>query len=168
MTAQPLERDFLKSAPGQDPIIVEGLFRASPAQVFNAFTIPEEVDCWFVPGGSLAAIEINLKVGGAWRFVLQDDKERHERLEGEYLEITAPDLLKFSWRHVVELPDGTHQQTDHSFVTISFKQAGSATAVTLRHEAIKSEDARLGVGTGWEACLHRMIEFLAKSLDEEK
>ncbi|WP_420414543.1 SRPBCC family protein [Roseibium sp.] len=162
MTAQPLESDFLKSAPGQEPILVEGLFRATPARVFQAFTVPEEINGWFLPAGRLADVEIDLKVGGSWRFVLQDDHERQERLEGEYLEIAVPNLLKFSWRHVVELADGTRQETDRSFVSISFKAAGSATQVRLRHEAIKTEDARLGVGTGWADCLHRMTGFLAK------
>lgn len=162
MTVQLSERDFLKSAPGQNPILVEGLFRASPKHVFKVFTDPDEIICWFAPEGRLETVKTDLKVGGKWQFVFQKNDGKQERLEGEYLEIEAPALLKFSWRHVVELADGTRQETDRSFVTVSFKAAGNATAVKLIHEAIKTEDARLGVGSGWEECLRRMTGFLAK------
>jgi len=167
MSIAPTALDFLKSPPGQDPILVSGLFRAPTARVFRAFTDPADIDGWFMPGGKLAAIEIDLRVGGRWTFVLQDQDGKMERLEGEYLEIDAPNHLKFSWRHVVEHADGTRQETDRSFVTITFAPAGKATEVNLRHEAIKSVDGRLGVGTGWDGCLHRIAGYLAQSMPEE-
>lgn len=52
MTVQQPSREFLKSEPGMEPVMVEGLFRASPARVFRAFTEPDQVRCWFVPKGA--------------------------------------------------------------------------------------------------------------------
>ena len=57
---------FLRSAPGSDPIVVEGTFAASPERVFRAWTRPEEVRKWFgQQPDSLESAEIDLRVGGA-------------------------------------------------------------------------------------------------------
>ncbi|MCK7613488.1 SRPBCC family protein [Roseibium sediminicola] len=163
MTVQQPAREFLKSEPGLEPVIVEGLFRATPARVFRAFTEPEEVRCWFLPkGGNLVAAEIDLKVGGRWCFVIEKTDEKQIHFEGEYLAIEAPNRLEFSWRHVQEFADGTREATDSSKVTVLFEEAGKATEVKLRHEAIKTEDARRGVGGGWNGCFLRLVEFVVE------
>ena len=162
MTAQQTAREFLKSPPGQDPVIVEGLFRADPARVFRAFTEPEEVSCWFVPNtGELLSVEIDLKVGGKWCFVMERTREKQIHFEGEYILIDAPNRLEFSWRHVQEFADGTREATDSSKVAVTFTQAGKATEVRLSHEAIKTEDARQGVGGGWNGCFKRLTTFVS-------
>lgn len=38
MSVQEIDKQFLRSEPGREPVIVEGLFRAAPARVFRAFT----------------------------------------------------------------------------------------------------------------------------------
>ena len=43
---------FLKSPPGETPVIVEGLFAASPDRVFRAWTEADEVLKWFGPGST--------------------------------------------------------------------------------------------------------------------
>ncbi|MHA7777525.1 SRPBCC family protein [Roseibium sp. M-1] len=162
MTVQQPAREFLKSEPGHEPVIVEGLFRAAPARIFRAFTEPEEVRCWFLPkGGNRVSAEIDLKVGGRWCFVIEKTAEKQIHFEGEYLAIDAPNRLEFSWRHVQEFADGTRESTDSSRVSVTFTEAGKATEVKLRHEAIKTEDARRGVGGGWDGCFGRLAELVA-------
>ncbi len=162
MTIQQPAREFLKSAPGQEPVIVEGLFRATPQRVFRAFTDPQDVSCWFLPkSGGLNSIDIDLKVGGRWCFVIEKTLEKQIHFEGEYLVIDAPNRLEFSWRHVQEFADGTREATDSSRVIVTFSEAGKATEVKLRHEAIKTEDARRGVGGGWNGCFGRLAELIA-------
>ncbi|MEP4767737.1 MAG: SRPBCC domain-containing protein [Roseibium sp.] len=163
MTIQQTPEDFLKSEPGLNPVIVEGLFRAEPARIFKAFTVPEEIHCWFTPkDGALVAAEIDLQVGGKWCFVIDRSAEKQIQLEGEYLVIDPPNRLEFSWRHVQEFADGTREATDTSHVAVTFTAAGKATEVRLRHEAIKSEDARRGVGGGWSGCFGRIAGLVAK------
>jgi len=162
MTAQQSAREFLKSEPGREPVIVEGLFRAPPARVFRAFTEPDEVRNWFVPkSGGLVSADIDLKVGGRWCFVIEKTAEKQIHFEGEYLTIDAPNRLEFSWRHVQEFADGRREATDSSRVTVTFTETGKATEVKLRHEAIKTEDARRGVGGGWDGCFGRLAELVA-------
>lgn len=161
MTIEEQDFEFLKSDPGQEPVVVEGLFRATPSRVFRAFTESDDVSAWFVPkAGSLVSVEIDLKVGGKWCFVIEKTRERQVHFEGEYLVVDAPDRLEFSWRHVQEFADGKREATDSSRVIITFTEAGQATEVTLRHEAIRSEDARRGVGGGWNGCFLRLVTLV--------
>ncbi len=39
---------FLKSAPGAEPVIVEGLIAAPVSRVYRAWTDPEDIENWFV------------------------------------------------------------------------------------------------------------------------
>ena len=65
---------------------------------------------WFVPkSGGLVSVDIDLKVGGKWCFVIEKTQEKQIHFEGEYLAIDAPNRLEFSWRHVQEFADGNGQ-----------------------------------------------------------
>lgn len=61
-----------------------------------------------------------------------------------------------------EFADGTRESTDSSKVTVTFAEAGKATEVKLRHEAIRTEDARRGVGGGWNGCFGRLADLVAE------
>ena len=74
------------------------LFNAPRQLVFEAMTRPEHVKQWWGrlgEGYSVPVCEIDLRVGGAWRFV-----NRHPKGEavfyGEYREITPPSRLVFT------------------------------------------------------------------------
>ena len=66
-----------------------------PETVFSAWTRPEHVTCWWDPTGApLTTCEIDLRPGGAFKFVTQSHSEAP--FEGVYREISPPNLLIFS------------------------------------------------------------------------
>ncbi len=70
------------------------IFDASPTQVFEAWTKPEQVTCWWdAAGGGLTACEIDLRIGGAFSFVTRSQPEMP--FAGTYTEIAPPDRLVF-------------------------------------------------------------------------
>lgn len=144
---------YLQTEPGSEPVVVEGLFNVTPERMYRAWTSPDEVIKWFGPApNSLIACEIDLRIGGKWRFVLEDSPEKKRRIEGEYLEVEENRRLVFSWTFVTQVDGGEPEVTHPSKVSVTFTPDGAATRIDLRHEAIRSEDGRLGVGRGWEAC----------------
>jgi uncharacterized protein YndB with AHSA1/START domain len=59
--------------------------------VFDAFTKPELLKRWFGPRGwSLAICEVDLRVGGGFRFVLRGPNGRDMGMRGVYREIEGP------------------------------------------------------------------------------
>lgn len=143
---------FLKSPEGADPIVVEGTFKGTPDRVFRAWTTPDEVKKWFGQRpDSLASAEIDLQVGGVWRFAFEAMEAHQDVLGGTYAAVEPASRLAFSWIHERIFPDGRVEKTPASEVTVTFEAVGEGTFVRLVHSAIRSEDARKGVGSGWSS-----------------
>jgi len=75
-------------------IRLERRFAAPPDQVFEAWTKPEHVACWWDPTGEkLAICEIDLRPGGAFKFVPRAHPDMP--FAGIYREISPPRRLTF-------------------------------------------------------------------------
>jgi uncharacterized protein YndB with AHSA1/START domain len=60
-------------------IVLTRMFAATREQVFEAWTRPEHVTCWWDPTGRpLAECEIDLRPGGTFRFVNQQSAGAHD------------------------------------------------------------------------------------------
>ncbi len=152
---------FLSSKAGEAPVVVEGRFKASVARVYRAWTDPEEIVKWFgLKAGAMRDAEIDLKVGGRWRFVMSEAHEGRSVLHGTYLRVEPEACLEFSWSHVFEHADGRREETAPSKVTVTFRAEGASTLLHLRHEGILREAGRIGVGKGWEASFEQLSRLL--------
>src|SRR5262249_28282624 len=77
---------------GDREIVLERVFDAPRALVFEAMTTPELVKKWYGPRGhNLIVCEIDFRVGGKWRYVLRGPNGKDMGQFGEYLEIDRPD-----------------------------------------------------------------------------
>ena len=80
------------TTPSEREIVLTRVFDAPRSMVFGAFTKPELLKRWFGPRGwSLVVCEVDLKVGGAWRFVLRGPDGREMGMRGVYRELAPPD-----------------------------------------------------------------------------
>lgn len=148
---------FLKTPHGSDPVIVEGTFKATPARVFRAWTNPEELKAWFGQApNSVTEAEIDLRVGGGWRFAFNPAETHRDALHGTYSAVEEAETLVFSWIHERAFADGRVESTPASEVTVTFEPAGDGTRVRVVHAAIREEDGRKGVGGGWSASFASM------------
>jgi uncharacterized protein YndB with AHSA1/START domain len=69
-------------------------FAAPRAEIFEAWTQPEQVTCWWDAAGEpLAVCEIDLRPGGAFKFVTKGHPEMP--FAGTYQEIARPERLIF-------------------------------------------------------------------------
>jgi len=156
--------EFLKSVPGDDPIVVEGYYAASPARVFEAWTDPDIVVKWFGQRpNSLHSASIDLRPGGAWRFLKSKDKDKSIGFEGQYLDILPDEKLVFSWAHVIAHANGEREATPYSRVEVNFTPKGMGTYVRLVHSAVRDQDARRGIGGGWKSAFASMANALDQS-----
>ncbi len=134
---------FVVSTPSETEIAMTRLFSAPPQLVFDAMTQPEHIRQWWGrlgEGYSVPVCEVDLRVGGTWRFV-----NRHPRGEaafhGEYREIDAPSYVVFT-EIFEEFPDTV------SVVTSNLDAEGNKTRLTVT-VAYPSRDVRdMVIGTG--------------------
>jgi uncharacterized protein YndB with AHSA1/START domain len=150
---------FEMSAPGDREIRVTRLFNAPRALVFEAFTKPELVQRWLLgpAGWTMPICEIDLRVGGAYRYVWRQESNGSEiGLSGIFREIARPERLvateKTSW-HAEEAID-----------TTVFTEEGPLTRMTLTvlFETTEARDAarRSGMDRGMAASYNRAEELL--------
>jgi uncharacterized protein YndB with AHSA1/START domain len=79
---------------GTHTIRLTRLFDAPRAEIFEAWTTPEHVTCWWdAAGEKLSVCEIDLRPGGAFKFVTKGHPEMP--FAGTYREIAPPDRLVF-------------------------------------------------------------------------
>jgi uncharacterized protein YndB with AHSA1/START domain len=77
--------------PSDDQILVTREFDAPPHLVFRAWTTPELVRRWWSgPRGEMTTVDIDLRVGGTWRYVMVGEGGFEVAFHGEFREI-VPD-----------------------------------------------------------------------------
>jgi uncharacterized protein YndB with AHSA1/START domain len=77
--------------PSDREVVLTRVFDAPRQLVFDAFSKPELLKCWFGPRGwSLVACDVDFRVGGGFRFVLRDADGRDMGMR-VYRELAPPD-----------------------------------------------------------------------------
>ena len=156
--------DLRTSPSGASPIVLDALFPASPARLFRAWTTPQDLMRWFGTDPTLLSrIDLDLRIGGAWRFHMNARTEQVEYLHGTYLRIDPDQALAFTWAHVVESADGARRETPPSQVIVTFTPNGKATRLVLEHRDISTEGGRIGVRDGWITSLQTLHATLPPS-----
>jgi uncharacterized protein YndB with AHSA1/START domain len=80
---------------GEREIVMTREFDAPRALVFEALTKPELVQRWLLgpPGWTMPVCEIDLRVGGSYRYVWRNDNNQEMGMRGVYREIVPPERI---------------------------------------------------------------------------
>ena len=80
------------TTPTDREIVLTRVFDAPRHLVFDAFSKPELLKRWFGPRGwSLVTCEVDLRVGGGFRFILRGPDGSNMGMRGVYREIVPPE-----------------------------------------------------------------------------
>ena len=146
------------SFPQPTQIVFTRVFEAPRTLVFEAFTKPELLKRWFGPRGwSLVVCEVDLKVGGGFRFVLRSPEGMQMGMRGIYREIDAP-VRSVHTESFDDLPG-------HSEVTTVLSERDGKTTLiaTISYESQEVRDAILKTGMehGAAESYDRLAELLS-------
>ncbi len=140
---------------GQEMLDLRHVFRAPPAKVFAAFTDPKIVAAWFGPTRTrVNVVELDLRVGGDYRFDMHMANGEVVKLVGTYVEISPPQRLVFTWSWV-------GGETQNSEVTLDFRPHEAGTELSLVHRKLPSADQRDNHEEGWISsfgCLEEALQ----------
>ena len=84
---------MLVTLPTDEEILITHEFDAPPSLVYKAWTEPDLVRRWWSPRGQMTVCEIDLRVGGAWRYVLALRDGTEVAFNGEFREIVPDERL---------------------------------------------------------------------------
>jgi uncharacterized protein YndB with AHSA1/START domain len=158
---------FKVSTPSEREIQVTRDFHAPRALVFEAFTRPELVRRWLLgpPGWTMPVCEIDLKVGGRYRYVWRKAGVPDMGMGGVFREIVAPERLV-----ATEQFDDAWYPGDALDTTV-FTERGEITTVTMTilYESKEARDtaSRSGMERGMAAgydLLEAQLSMLAEGV----
>ena len=135
-------------------------FNAPRRLVFDALTKPELVKHWLLgpPGWSMPVCEIDLRVGGAYRFAWRSADGNEMGMRGVYREIVTPE------RFVATEKFDEPWYPGEALVTNSLAERDGKTTLTLtvRYESPEARDAVLKtpMAKGVAANYDRLAEML--------
>ena len=136
------------------------LDRVLPAprpRVFRACIEPAELAQWWGPHGfTTPEIDLDLRVGGGYRFGMQPPDGEVFHLSGEFLAIEPPVRLEYTFRW--EEPDPDDRET---VVTMSLSDRGDSTEVVVVQSGFATEARRALHVDGWTDCLDRLQELMS-------
>jgi uncharacterized protein YndB with AHSA1/START domain len=148
--------------PPDEPVIgFRRVFEAPARMVFAAWTEPEHLRHWRGPRGyELVVCEVDLRVGGRYRFVHRAPDGSRHAFYGEYREIERPGRLVSTFAYEAA-PDA------EALDEVTFEEAGGTTLVTGRSTFPTFEARDLYVAGGMERGLaecHEQLDELLTAL----
>lgn len=131
---------------------VTRIIRATPEAVFAAWLDPDSIRRWMYPGDIKdVEAELDARVGGRFRIVMHGEENDHV-MTGEYVEITPPSRLAFTWESNVT--------TGESLVTLELHPRGEQTELVLTHERLPDATFAANYEKGWTAILDKLADSL--------
>jgi uncharacterized protein YndB with AHSA1/START domain len=80
--------------PGTREIVMTHVFEAPRELVFRAFTDPDLIPKWWGPSRLTTTVDtMDVRPGGAWRFVQRDAEGNEFAFHGEYREVVPPERV---------------------------------------------------------------------------
>jgi uncharacterized protein YndB with AHSA1/START domain len=159
--AETTSRKATVTLPADDQILITREFDAPRNLVYKAWTTPELVKRWWHANrGEMTVAEIDLRVGGTWRYVMIADGGVEVGFHGEYREIIPNERL-VSTEVYEGMPDA------EALDTMTLTESGGRTTVTIlvQHASKEHRDAHIesGMEDGMQDALD-LLEQVASSL----
>lgn len=147
------------TTPSDREILITRTFDAPAARVFDAWTTPDHVRRWWgSEEAPLTVCDIDLRVGGSWRYVMRDAEGNELGWHGTYRAIERPGLL-VSTEVFEGFPDAEAVNT----ATLTEDEHGTTTmTVTVLHSSKENRDGHLnsGMESGMQVVLDRLEDLL--------
>jgi uncharacterized protein YndB with AHSA1/START domain len=127
----------------------------TPAQVWRAWTDPQALSVWFVPGegNSVLVADTDVRVGGGFRVAFRMANGDEHDVSGVYREVLPQRRLVFTWAW-----RSTPER--ESLVTIRIEPSDSGTRLVFRHEQFFDQVARDNHERGWSGTFRKLDRFL--------
>ena len=140
--------------PTDEQILITREFGAPKHLVFKAWTTPELVKRWWNANrGEVTIAEIDLRVGGGWRYVMVTEDGFEVGFHGEYREI-VPNERIVSTEVYEGMPEG------EALNTLTLDEANGRTTLTILVQHTSKEHRDAHIDSGMEAGMQDAMDLL--------
>jgi uncharacterized protein YndB with AHSA1/START domain len=146
--------------PTDEQIFVTREFDAPRHLVYKAWTTPELVKRWWGGGcRPVTSAEIDLRVGGTWRYVLDAGGGFEVAFHGEFREVVPDERIVTT--EVYEMPDAEPlPAADEPLNIITFAETDGRTTLTVLTQCTTRELRDAIIGSGMETGMQEAMDAL--------
>jgi uncharacterized protein YndB with AHSA1/START domain len=145
--------------PTDEQILIKREFDAPKHLVYKAYTTPELVKRWWhAKRGQMTIAEIDLRVGGTWRYVMVTDDGFEVGFHGEYREIVPNERIVST--EVYEGRPQSEGPEQGTLNTATFTESDGRTTLTLLVQAPSKEIRDAIIDSGMEDGLQDALDLL--------
>ncbi len=158
MTTMATKRAATVTLPTDTQILVTREFDAPKHLVYKAWTTPELIKRWWhAKRGKVTVAEVDLRVGGRWRYAMVTDRGFEVAFHGEYREIVPNERIVST-----EVYEGAPaaEGEEGTLNTMTFVEKDGRTTVTILVQAPNRAVRDAIISSGMEAGLQDALDLL--------
>jgi uncharacterized protein YndB with AHSA1/START domain len=157
MAAMTSSQTATVTLPTDEQILITRDFDAPKHLVYEAWTRPELVKRWWnAKRGEVTIAEIDLRVGGKWRYVMVADGGLEVGFHGEYREIVPNERIVST-----EVYEGIPDAEEHATLnTLTLTEADGRTTLTILVQHPNREGRDAHINSGMEAGMQDAMDLL--------
>jgi uncharacterized protein YndB with AHSA1/START domain len=143
--------------PTDEQILITRVFDAPKHLVYKAWTTPKLVERWWSgERGKVTSAEIDLRVGGIWRYVMVASGGFEVAFHGAYREIVPNERLVST-----EVYEGMPDAEAHAaLTTLTLTEVDGHTTLTILVEHTTNEDRDAHINSGMEGGMQEAMDRL--------
>ena len=146
--------------PTDEQILIMREFDAPRHLVYRAWTTPELVARWWSgQRGTMTTVDMDLRVGGTWRYVLVTNDGFEVAFHGEYREIVPDERIVTT--EVYEMPGAEPlAAADEPLNIVTFTEVDGRTTLSLLAQTTSRELRDTIIESGMEAGMQEQMDLL--------
>ena len=147
--------------PSSTEILITRVFDAPKHLVYRAWTTPELIKRWWsAKRGVVTVADVDLRVGGTWRFVMIADGGFEVAFHGEYREIVPNERIVST-----EVYEGMPEGEALNVMTFAEENGRTTLVILVQHSVQAHRDAHInsGMEAGMQDAMD-LLEEVARSL----
>jgi uncharacterized protein YndB with AHSA1/START domain len=143
--------------PAGNQILITREFNAPRRLVWKAYTTPELIKRWWSgQKGTVTSADVDLRVGGAWRYVMVANEGFEVAFHGEFREIVPEERLVNT-----EVFEGIPAADDHAgLVTLTLNEKDGRTFIEMLCEYRDQADRDAVLASGMEGGMQESLDAL--------
>jgi uncharacterized protein YndB with AHSA1/START domain len=145
--------------PADEQILITREFDAPRHLVYKAYTTPELIRRWWAgKRGNVTVADVDLRVGGTYRYALVSDDGTEVAFNGEFREIVENERLVNT-----EIFEGIPDPDEHSgLITVTFTEKDGRTSVEMLCEYRDETDRDAVINSGMESGMQKSMDALER------
>jgi len=152
-------RSAVLTLPTDTQIKITREFDAPAHLIYKAYTTPELIKRWWhAKRGGVTVAEVDLRVGGKWRWAMETEQGLEVAFHGEYKELVENEKIVST-----EIYEGVPNEEAHSLNTLVLDEKDGRTTMTLVIEAFTKEGRDAIIASGMEDGLQDALDLLEET-----